>query len=58
MFTIPPLAYAALKIGLQPFMLGLLIDAECYFIIQLFWRWHVIRSRNARQKKQLQKRGL
>lgn len=101
-FTIPPLAYAALKIGLwvmpsthrtdvrkimhfdwegsgsipdkiktfwhlfervwEPFMLGsftmgLLIGAGSYMLIQLFWRWHVIRSWNARQKKRLQNRS-
>ena len=95
-FTIPPLAYAALDIGLwimpsthtqsvkkimhfdwegsgsivdkaatfwhlfervwEPFMLGsltlgLLIGAGSYFIIQLFWRWHVIRSWNNRKKQ-------
>jgi uncharacterized protein len=101
-FTIPPLALAALKIGLwvvpgthekhvrqlmhfdwegngtlsdkmmtfwhlfervwEPFMLGsftmgLLIGASSYLLIQLFWRWHVMRSWNARQKKRLQDRA-
>jgi hypothetical protein len=96
--TIPPLAYAALKIGLwvmpgtrathvrklmhfdwegsaslgdkittfwhlfervwQPFMLGsltlgLAIGVTSYLLVQLFWRWHVIRTWNARQFKRL-----
>jgi uncharacterized protein (DUF2062 family) len=102
-FTIPPLAYSALKIGLwvmpsthsldikkimhfdwegngsitdkiktfwhlfervwEPFMLGsltlgLLIGASSYLLIQLFWRWHVIRNWNARQKKRIQQQSL
>lgn len=95
-FTIPPLAYTALKIGTwvmpethrknvtalmhfdwhgtealslkvshfwhlfekvwEPFMLGsltlgLVTGIGSYFLVQLFWRIHVIRTWNARQKK-------
>lgn len=97
-FTIPPLAYTALRIGLwvlpgthakhirelmhfdweghgtvhdkimtfwhlfgrvwEPFMLGsftlgLGTGISCYLLVQLFWRWHVIRSWNRRQAMRL-----
>jgi hypothetical protein len=96
--TIPPMAYAALKIGLlvmpdtrakhvkqlmqfdwegsgslsdkvmtfwhlfervwKPFMLGsltmgLLVGITCYLLVQGFWRLHVIRTWNARQRRRM-----
>jgi uncharacterized protein (DUF2062 family) len=36
---------------LGTFILGIFFGFTGYFIVQIFWRWHVIRDWNARQKK-------
>lgn len=45
----------------QPLLLGTVIMGtvlgfSSYFVVQVFWRWHVIRDWNARQKLRIQRR--
>jgi uncharacterized protein (DUF2062 family) len=41
---------------LGSFIMGTFLGFAGYFTVQLFWRWHVVRDWNARQKKRLQVR--
>ena len=41
---------------LGTFVLGTFLGFSGYFIVQIFWRWHVVRDWNARQKKRIQHR--
>lgn len=40
---------------LGTFIIGIFLSFSSYFIVQLFWRWHVIRDWNARQKKRIKR---
>lgn len=42
---------------LGTFIIGTFLGLSSYFIVQLFWRWHVIRDWNARQKKRIKQRA-
>ena len=41
---------------LGSFIIGTFLSFSGYFAVQIFWRWHVTRDWNARQKKRIQNR--
>jgi uncharacterized protein (DUF2062 family) len=42
---------------LGTFVIGTFMSFSSYFVVQLFWRWHVVRDWNARQLKRLKQRA-
>ena len=50
-----------IKLAWQPlllgtFIIGVFLSFSSYFIVQLFWRWHVVHDWNARQQKRINNR--